>query len=193
MKKLLLVIILILPFYSCGKLSNNQKWEVSYLVDEFGDSTTKKYVTTTPSIQGKFSNSATNNSKLKVKFIITKTDEFYEIGIDLYEYGSLKVKALSYDHPSSYSIHIKHNDTPNNKFWCAENAGDRMYVEDCPDYYKNSDKITEIAQDAATFWDYLAEGGQLKVSITEISGNPSKYNFELNTEELDLLTALKQL
>ena len=193
MKKILLAIVLIISIYSCGSTTNNQKWKVSYLVDEFGDSTTDKYVTTEKYLWGKFSNSATDNSKLKVQFVITKTGESFNIGIDLYEYGSLKVKALSYDHPTSYSIRIKHNDTPNNKFWCAENEGDRMYVEDCPYYYKNNEEIKKIAQDEKTFLNYLAKDGKLKISITEISGNPSKYKFELNTEELDLVTALLQL
>ena len=207
MKRLLLAIFLIISIYSCGSTTKNQKWKVSYFVDEFGDSTTDKYVTTEKYIWGKFSNSATDNSKLKVKFLITKTghskdvllgtkkvtvfDESFNIGINLYEYGSLKVKALSYEYPISYIITIKHNDTPTDQFWCGENSSERMNIENCPDYYKKNSALKN-AQDSATFINYLTKGGKLKIFITESGGNGS-YGFELNTDALDLLTALKQL
>tara|TARA_Y100001968_G_scaffold314705_1_gene340416 strand:- start:588 stop:884 length:297 start_codon:yes stop_codon:yes gene_type:complete len=69
-----LLIILSLTFL-------NANWESNYFVDEFGDLTKDPYIST---IQyGGFSNSATTNSMLKVKFIIKKDD----VAIQLYEYG----------------------------------------------------------------------------------------------------------
>ena len=191
MKKLLLAIVLIISIYSCGITTNNQKWKVSYLVDEFGDKTSSKYVKTKESVWGKFSNSATDNSKLKVQFVITKAGESkWDIGIDLYEYGDLKVKALSYKYPSSYLINIKHNATPTDEFWCGKNSAERMYIETCPTSLENKNWRYPV-----TFLDYLTKGGKLQVSINEYSeyGGKARYRFELNTEELDLLTALKQL
>lgn len=56
-------------------------WSVGYYVDEFKESTNEPYAHTT--IYGRFSNSATTDSDLKVKFLIDKED----IRIQLYEYA----------------------------------------------------------------------------------------------------------
>lgn len=75
-------------------------WEMDYYVDDFGEPTKEGYLKT--SCTGLFSNSATTNSELGVKFLIDKSD----IRIQLYEYnrnhpikgeGFLKFKAKRAD------------------------------------------------------------------------------------------------
>lgn len=181
MKKLLLSIAFIISIYSCGSVestSNNQKWKVTYFVDSFGDPTENGYITNVPAILGTFSNSATTNSKLKVDFII----DIHEISIVLWEYGNLKVKALSYEFPTDYNILIKHNGLLIDKKFRAKNTSDRVTLVSKSGY-------TEPIE----FLKYLKKGGQLKISITEINSNGSSYSFELNTEELDLAIALNKL
>lgn len=70
----------------------------NHFVDDFGDPTQDLYLA--HAFEGTFSNSATTNSLLKVKIIISK-DEF---GIELNEYGTYKVKS-NY----KYGIKIKTN------------------------------------------------------------------------------------
>ncbi len=59
----------------------------NHFVDDFGDPTQDLYLGN--AFEGTFSNSATTNSLLRVKIIISK-DEF---GIELNEYGTYKVKS----------------------------------------------------------------------------------------------------
>lgn len=59
----------------------------SFFVDKFGDPTTRMYLS--KEIEGRFSNSATTNSKLIVRILLAD----YEFGISLYEYGSSRVKS----------------------------------------------------------------------------------------------------
>lgn len=59
----------------------NQPWELNTFVDEFGDNTNKKYIST--HTEGIFSNSATSGSILYVEVFFTKTST----GIFLHEYN----------------------------------------------------------------------------------------------------------
>lgn len=60
-------------------------WEISYYVDEFGDKTENVFVNNKAYIEGKFSNSATNNSDCYALFLVNKNN----VEIILYEYDSL--------------------------------------------------------------------------------------------------------
>ena len=81
----------------------NANWESKYFVDEFGDLTNNAYITSTQ--YGVFSNSATTNSTLKVKFLIEKD----EVAIQLYEYGGTSPVKTS-GSSKEYRIKIKVND-----------------------------------------------------------------------------------
>src|SRR5690554_5110664 len=62
----------------------NGLWDVNTFVDNFGDATNDKYIST--NIVGKFSNSATANEILYVKIIMTKSSA----GIFLHQYSADK-------------------------------------------------------------------------------------------------------
>jgi len=63
-------------------------WRISYFVDVFGNPTKQGYIINKEPIIGVFSNSATENSRLSVKILISS---LLNISIVLYEYASLMV------------------------------------------------------------------------------------------------------
>jgi hypothetical protein len=78
-----------------------ENWSIGSFVDDFGEKTGVKFIHNAIKINGKFSNSATNNSNLKVDFIISKKD----VGIELYEYNSSLAHFLDF-----YNIQIQVQD-----------------------------------------------------------------------------------
>ncbi len=62
------------------------QWELNYFIDEFGEKTNDGYILHI--CDGEFSNSATTDSKLFVKIIVTPE----QIRFDTFEYGSQKMK-----------------------------------------------------------------------------------------------------
>lgn len=74
-------------------------WEVRYYVDEFKLPTDTAYISTKDDIMGVFSNTATTNSKVYVRFLIDD-----RVCIMLYEYGSNIVKNASSRNYESYDI-----------------------------------------------------------------------------------------
>lgn len=62
------------------------KWQKDYFVDEFGEPTKDAYAVIETS--GDFSNSATSESQLNVRILVTSS----EVRFNLYEYGSQMVK-----------------------------------------------------------------------------------------------------
>jgi len=77
---------------------SDSNYIVNYFVDDFGDPTEHKYLFTI--VTGKFSNSATKDSILKVGVIIADS----EISFALYEYGSNRVTGSDY---TDYVIKMK--------------------------------------------------------------------------------------
>ena len=109
----------------CSRCDKNfGKWMKKYYVDQFGLPTTEPYVTNTEYIIGKFSNSATTNSKLYAYFLIDADD----IAIVLLEYGSQKVKAYS---TKDYTIiMLDANNTKYTMYGTMYKNGDRVFISD---------------------------------------------------------------
>lgn len=80
-------------------------WILKYYVDDYDQPTSDWYITNSELITGKFSNSATTNSKLSVRVVI---DSNY-ICFVLYEYGSHQVKN-SYSKNRYYDMRMKDAD-----------------------------------------------------------------------------------
>tara|TARA_B100002051_G_C16677273_1_gene607765 strand:- start:19 stop:633 length:615 start_codon:yes stop_codon:yes gene_type:complete len=140
-------------------------WKLSYFVDDFGDPTNKGYIRNESYIKGRFSNSATTNSDLDVRFIITKDN----VSIKLYEYGGnhpIKGRPLSH----TYTIFVKHNGKiakagkRNNKDFYGSNYSDRMSIRQSKDFLK-----------------LLLQGGEFKIKIKE-NDSSSQYNFTINAD-----------
>lgn len=103
MKKLFLMIIVICSFgwYIPEVSASDIIWYTHHYVDEFGEPMQRRFATTHPIISGTFSNSATQDSKLNVRFLIDKEG----LAIQLYEYaGNNPVKAYSTEH---YNVFIR--------------------------------------------------------------------------------------
>ena len=76
-------------------------WKIKYYVDDFGDYTDNGYITNGIPFVGTFSNSATSNSDLAARILVTDS---LRVDIMLYEYSSSKVKAYS---NQNYIIKVK--------------------------------------------------------------------------------------
>ena len=147
-------------------------WEVCNYVDEFGDETKEKYVRNSETILGTFSNSATQNSDLRVSLLINSKES---INIQLYEYnGDNPVKAAGID---EYKIKVK-SDSSDVIVLKSNNYSDRLKLEK-----NDSKKLSKL----------FSKGWKLKFSIIDMSEySSSVYNFELeDTKGFD--EAIKQL
>lgn len=67
-------------------IEHASEWKLNYFIDEFGEKTDEGYILHT--CDGEFSNSATTDSRLTVKIIVTPE----QIRFDTFEYGSQKMK-----------------------------------------------------------------------------------------------------
>lgn len=85
--------------FAVGSLSYGQNWEKNFYVDDFGDATDKFYHSYLTE-EGKFSNSATSNSKLTAVLILD--GEGNSVKIKLYEYGRGADESLVYESSFGY-------------------------------------------------------------------------------------------
>lgn len=135
-------------------------WEVRYYVDEFNEPTNEGYITTKEDIYGTFSNSATQNSNLIVRFLISNG---VELNIMLFEYaGTNPVKTGLED---SYTVKVKHNDSEPIVI-TATNYSDRLSFSKSA-----SKKVTDM----------LLQGGKLNFYIVENTEySSSEYKFKID-------------
>ena len=133
-------------------------WAVRYYVDDFGEPTKQVYIRNTNLIRGTFSNSATQDSKLDITFLITNSSN---ISIQLYEYaGNNPVKAYSAE---SYSVQIQDND------------GDRLSLSAIN--YSERLSFDKIA--SRKIHKTLMKGGSIKFRITDDDTPTIKYKFTI--------------
>lgn len=139
-------------------LNNTGMWTVSYYVDDFGEPTKEGYIRNTNLISGTFSNTATQNSDLNVKFLISNSSD---ISIMLYEYaGNNPVKAYSSE---SYQVLIQDKDGKRLKLR-ATNYSDRLSFDKTA-----SRQVHNI----------LMKGGAIKFKIYEIDKPTTEYDFTI--------------
>lgn len=109
----------------CGK--DFGKWTKGSYVDEFKEETGEYFAANIDYIEGTFSNSATNGSKLYVQVIADKED----VAFMLYEYGRNQVKNANSRYNDKYNITMK--DSAGRKtsltgtIYCG---GDRLFIDD---------------------------------------------------------------
>jgi hypothetical protein len=145
-----------------ANLNNTGIWRIGKYIDEFGEPTDEGYITNTEYIQGTFSNTATHDSALNVKFLITNSSD---VNIQLYEYaGNNPVKAYS---PDNYSVQLQDKDGNRNKL-IAINYSDRLSFE------KEASRIVHNA---------LMKGGVIKFNIVEDDSPTTRYQFEINNAD----------
>lgn len=139
-------------------LNNTGMWSVRYYVDEFGEKTKQGYITNSLSIKGAFSNTATQDSRLNVDFLITNSSK---VSFQLYEYaGNNPVKAYSSE---SYRVLIQDKNGNRYKF-TATNYSDRLQFDKT-----TSRKVHNI----------LMKGGSIKFKVVEIDTPTTEYEFTI--------------
>ncbi len=135
---------------------------MQFYVDDFGEPTKQGYIRNTNLISGTFSNTATQNSDLNVKILITNSSD---INIMLYEYAKDNpVKAYSSD---SYQVLIQDKDGNRLKL-IATNYSDRL----------NFDKSA-----SRQVHNILMKGGTVKFKIYEIDTPTTQYDFTIDNAD----------
>lgn len=143
-----------------ANLNNTGIWSTTYYVDEFGEKTKNGFITNTDSINGLFSNTATQNSALNVDFLITNSSE---ISLQLYEYaGNNPVKSSG-----SYTVLIQDKD------------GKRLKLR----AYNYSDRLTFEETESRQVHNALLKGGTLKFKITENDTPTTEYEFTIKNAD----------
>ncbi len=137
---------------------NKQFWTTSYYLDEFGEPTSLGYITTSLPINGTYSNTATQNSELKINFLISNSSE---VSIMLYKYSNNPVKT---------SVATKY------KVLMQDNIGNRFTLT----AIHNLDRFVFDAIDSKRIHDSLIKGGNIKFKIIEIDSPTTEYNFKVN-------------
>ena len=139
-----------------ANLNNTGMWKVQYYVDEFGKPTKQGYICNSLLIRGTFSNTATQDSELDVRFLISNSSD---ISIKLFEYaGNNPVKSYSSD---SYTVMVQDKDERRLKL-TATNYSDRL------SFNKAASRKIHYA---------LKKGGTLIFYIYENDTPTTQYNF----------------
>lgn len=141
--------------------NNTGMWELRYYVDEFRMPTDTAYIVNTNWITGTFSNSATTNSLLNVKFLIDEED----LSIMLYEYGNNQVK-------NAYSSRTAYYDVT-----MLDNNGTKHYLEGY--IFSNGDRIFFDETDEAIILEALKANGTVRFAIVETERASNSYVFAI--------------
>lgn len=145
-----------------ANLNNTGMWTVGYYVDDFGEPTKETYIRNTSLISGTFSNTATQDSRLNVKFLITNSSD---ISIQLYEYASNNpVKAYSSE---SYSVLIQDKD------------GERLKLR----AVNYSERLSFDKTASRQVHNILMKGGSIKFKIVEIDTPTTEYEFTIQNAD----------
>ena len=145
----------------CARCHTNfSSWDSGVYKDEFGNPTSKKYISTT-CYDGVFSNSATTNSTLYAVVQIDNSD----IAIMLWEYGSHLVKG-TFD-SENYAITIlDENGTKHYFTGTIYKSGTRIY-------FKEADKSKIIT--------LLSQNDEVSIYLESTKYSISKYLFTIST------------
>ncbi len=141
-----------------ANINNTGMWSVRHYVDDFGEPTKQGYITNTSSIKGTFSNTATQDSKLNVDFLISNSSD---VAIQLYEYaGNNPVKAYSSD---AYRVLIQ------------DKNGNRLKLR----AVNYSDRLSFDKTSSRKVHNVLMKGGTIKFKIIEIDTPTTEYEFTI--------------
>jgi hypothetical protein len=156
-----------------ANLNNTGMWTIRYYVDDFGEPTKDGYISNTDLISGTFSNTATQNSELTVRFLIADSTD---ISIKLFEYaGNNPVKKIhSLDR---YTVLVQDRDGTRLTLR-ALNSGDRLYL---PGYsFRKNSRFDEPP--APKLHESLMKGGTLKFRISK-DKSQNEYSFTIQNSD----------
>lgn len=142
-----------------ANINNLGIWEIGYYVDNFGEATKEPYIST--DLSGKFSNSATTNSDLNVRFLVDKSS----IRIQLYEYAG--------NHPIKGEGIIY--------FKIRDKNGKEHEIR----AFNSSTGNTNVDQDDfKKLKNILLSGGTIKfIALAGKYGSPSQYSFTIDNAD----------
>lgn len=138
-------------------------WEIAYFVDDFGEPTKDKYIRT--EIKGTFSNDLTQDSKLRVRFIITSAEI---IEIKFYEYDSDSQTVLYSE--TAYRLLVK-------------DSKEEVHTLKA---YHDHDRLLFTPMESKKLYNILLQGGTIKfniVSSNAFSSRDTEYNFILDNAD----------
>lgn len=149
-----------------ANVNNLGIWEVRYFVDDFGERTKEGYITTKKSIYGTFSNTATQNSDLRVDFIIASEKS---VAVQLYEYnGNNPVKGYK----DTYRVLVQDGSGERHTLSASNWDSDRLSFSRTS-YGKGK-------SDAEKMFDILLKGGNIKFKIVDSDRSSTEYNFAIS-------------
>lgn len=152
-----------------ANINNLGIWEINYFVDEFGEPTNDGYITTKNPIYGTFSNTATEGSALRARFIIADKKD---IAIKLFEYNrDNPVK----DH-DSYRVLVQDKDGERYEFR-AHNSSDRITFSDYLDYWHGNHN--EGISHSEKMHKILLKGGRIKIKLINSDRETTQYYIEI--------------
>lgn len=143
-------------------------WELTYYVDKFQMPTDEAYIRNTYLLNGTFSNTATNNSKLRIRFLIDEGS----VAFMLYEYGDNQVKNGYSSDNEDYNIYVLDSTGVQHKFWgYIRPNGDRIFIDD---------ETYNLRETSADFLNILKQGGQIRFYVEESDRTSTQYNFTID-------------
>jgi hypothetical protein len=158
-----------------ANINNLGIWSINYFVDDFGQPTKDGYITTENPIYGKFSNTATENSRLRVRFIIANKKS---VAIKLFEYdGNNPVKGYR----DTYNVLVQDKDGNQYKLWANNFDSDRITFSDMT-YYRDSNHSENMSY-SEKMHNILLSGGNIKIKIIDSERNSTQYNFEIENAD----------
>ena len=167
MKKYFIIFIMLFLFIFSSYGSNNSFWKIKHFVDEFDMPTNRSYIVNEKYEKGKFSNSATTDSKLDVvvffqDFADTK-EEFISFG--LIEYGWNEVKN-SFSENEYYDIRM------------MDNAGQKYTLTGYMP--AKGSKVRIVNNDCEIVVNALKQGGTVRFVFVEKENGLNKYSFTID-------------
>ena len=145
-----------------ANIGNLGIWEVQYFVDDFGERTKEGYITTKNPIYGTFSNTATQNSDLRVHFIIAGKQN---VAIELFEYNSNNpVKGYR----DTYRVLVQDSNGERHTLSASNNNWDRL------SFGKN---------DSGKMFNILSKGGEIKFKIVDAERPTTEYSFTVSNAD----------
>lgn len=149
-------------------------WKTQFYVDNFGEPTKSAYVTNANLIRGTFSNTATQNSALTVRFLIDSEDE---VDFELYEYARNNPVKDS----GTYKVFVRDKDG-NDYELEANNRSDRLSLSTFKYRGKTINDTSEKSH-ANVMYDILIKGGNIKFNIKHSRYSTSVYNFQIDNAD----------
>lgn len=138
-------------------------WEKDFYVDDFNEPTDEWFIRR--SFTGKFSNSATTDSRLSGYVFIDAKD----ISIFLFEYNTHQVKNI-YSRTKEYAISVRLADGTTKEFsGCIYSEGDRIVV--------NESQVSLLKN-------LLINGGDMKFYVYDKENSVTNYLFEISSDNL---------